>query len=89
LDDLISFAPHRFWRVACNEKGTIVAATMGDETVFILRGRSDGTVLATRHPDFFFVSGEYSDHEYTMVIAPPEEGPPIMVSNMNGWMASL
>ena len=81
-----SFSPHRVCRVDSNSNGTVVAATMDNGTVSILRG-SDGTNLATRRiapegvrvpAEVFFASDEI------LVIQPPDDGSPIMVSHMDG-----
>eukprot|EP00980_Cylindrotheca_fusiformis_P001960 scaffold443_cov125-Cylindrotheca_fusiformis.AAC.9 len=93
-----SFAPHRVCRVACNDSGTVVAATMDNGTVSILRG-VDGTILATRRiasegirlpAEISFVAGDgglanaSSSTMDTLVIEPPEDGPVILVSHIDG-----
>ena len=84
-----SFAPHRVCRVANNNNGTIIAASLDNGVVSIMRG-SDGVQLVTRRvasegmripAEIFFISGEHSD---ILVIDTPEDGHPIMVSNING-----
>ena len=82
-----SFAPHQVCRVASNLNGSIIAATMDNGTVSILRG-SDGVVLATRRvakegirvpAEISFVSDE------TLLIVPPEDGSTmILVSSIDG-----
>ncbi len=86
-----SLAPHRVCQVASNASGTLIAATLDNGTLSILRG-SDGTVLATRRVapegtrlpasvEFVYSRDSTSD---TLIILPPDEGPPILVSNMQG-----
>jgi hypothetical protein len=92
-----SFAPHRVCRVTCNDSGTVVAATMDNGTVSILRG-IDGTVLATRRiasegvripAEVSFVTSGGSQQQQlqlldTLVIEPPEDEPIILVSHIDG-----
>jgi hypothetical protein len=89
-----SFAPHRVCRVTCNDSGTVVAATMDNGTVSILRG-IDGTVLATRRiasegvripaEVSFVTSGSQQQLLLdTLVIEPPEDEPIILVSHIDG-----
>jgi hypothetical protein len=81
-----SFAPHQVCRVASNSNGSIVAATMDNGTVSILRG-SDGVVLATRRvalegtrtpAEISFVSDD------TLLIVPPDDVSMILVSAIDG-----
>ena len=89
-----SLAPHRVCQVASNASGDLIAATLDNGTLSILRG-TDGTVLATRRvaPEGtrLAASVEFVQHHEsvqscgdTLIILPPEEGPPILVSNMHG-----
>jgi hypothetical protein len=92
-----SFAPHRVCRVTCNDSGTVVAATMDNGTVSILRG-IDGTVLATRRiasegvripaEVSFVTSGSGNQQQSssldTLIIEPPEDEPIILVSHIDG-----
>lgn len=88
-----SFAPHRVCRVTCNDSGTVVAATMDNGTVSILRGM-DGIVLATRRiasegvsipAEVSFVTNTSDCNTLdTLVIEPPEDEPIILVSHIDG-----
>jgi hypothetical protein len=90
-----SFHPHLVKRVACNTARSIVAATMDNGTVSILKGM-DGTVLATRRigscglaAELSFCvakeEGEGENEKDTLIIQPQEEEAPILlVSAMNG-----
>ena len=91
-----SLAPHRVCQVASNATGSLIAATLDNGTLSILRG-TDGTVLATRRvaPEGtrlpasveFVRSSQQRNNDSeadALMILPPEEGPPILVSNMQG-----
>lgn len=96
-----SLAPHRVSQVVSNACGSLIAATLDNGTISILRG-VDGKVLATRRVapegcqaaatiDFvkkpLGTSSSSSTNDAsadTLVILPPVDGPPILVSNMQG-----
>lgn len=90
-----SLAPHRVCQVASNASGNLIAATLDNGTISILRG-IDGSVLATRRvaPEGTRLAATVEFVQQrgaaaasggdTLIILPPEEGPPILVSNMQG-----
>jgi hypothetical protein len=86
-----SLAPHRVCQVASNQDGSIIAASKDNGTISILRG-SDGTIMATRRvaaegvrtPAGLFFCRHALNNTDTLVIEPPMEGPPVLVSNIQG-----
>ena len=85
-----SFAPHRVCRVASNSTGTVIAATVDNGTVSILRG-VDGTILATRRiapegvrvpAEVSFISGREENDDALLIESPEDDV--ILVSNIQG-----